>query len=101
MTSPREYQAISPSRPDIERTGVHHWITSSADARSRFVRPAFLNCLAAYCTAHRDKLVLVPELAASKGTRTDGTVRDALRMGRSNWEARDNRGFQQGGRRLE
>ena len=41
--------------------------------------------------------MLVPELAASKGTRTDGTVRDALRMGRSNWEARDNRGFQRGG----
>ena len=41
MISPREYQAISPSRPDIERTGVHHWITSSADARSR-VRPSGL-----------------------------------------------------------
>ena len=33
--------------------------------------------------------MLVPELAASKGMRPDGTVRNALRMARGNWEARD------------
>ena len=55
------------------------------------LRPASQNCLAAYCAAHKDKLVLVPELAASKGMRPDGTVRDALRMARGNWEARDSR----------
>ena len=53
------------------------------------IRPAFQNCLAAYCAAHRDKLVLVPELATDKGTRPDGTVRDALRMARGYWEAKD------------
>ena len=53
------------------------------------IRPAFQNCLAAYCAAHRDKLVLVPELAASKGTKPDGTIRDALRMTRGYWEAKD------------
>ena len=53
------------------------------------IRPAFQNCLAAYCAAHRDKLVLVPELATDSGTRPDGTVRDALRMARGYWEAKD------------
>ncbi len=51
------------------------------------IRPAFQNCLAAYCAAHRDKLVLVPELTASRGAKPDGTVRDALRMTRGYWEA--------------
>ena len=53
------------------------------------IRPAFQNCLAAYCAAHKDKLTLVPELATDKGTRPDGTVRDALRMARGYWEAKD------------
>ena len=53
------------------------------------IRPAFQNCLAAYCAAHREKLVLVPELASSRGNRPDGTVRDALRMARGYWEAKD------------
>ena len=53
------------------------------------IRPAFQNCLAAYCAAHREKLVLVPELASSKGNRPDGTIRDALRMARGYWEAKD------------
>ena len=53
------------------------------------IRPAFQNCLAAYCAAHRDKLVLVPELATTKGTKPDGTIRDSLRMTRGYWEAKD------------
>ena len=56
------------------------------------IRPAFQNCLAAYCAAHREKLVLVPELASSRGNRPDGTVRDALRMARGYWEAKDPHG---------
>ena len=53
------------------------------------IRPAFQNCLAAYCGAHKEKLVLVPELASSKGNKPDGTIRDALRMARGHWEAKD------------
>ncbi len=53
------------------------------------IRPAFQNCLAAYCAAHREKLVLVPELASSRGNKPDGTIRDALRMARGYWEAKD------------
>ena len=53
------------------------------------IRPAFQNCLAAYCAAHKEKLVLVPELVSSKGNKPDGTIRDALRMARGHWEAKD------------
>ena len=51
------------------------------------IRPAFQNCLAAYCAAHKERLV--PELASSKGNKPDGTLRDALRMARGYWEAKD------------
>ena len=53
------------------------------------IRRAFQNCLAAYCAAHRERLVLVPELASSRGNKPDGTIRDALRMARGYWEAKD------------
>ena len=52
------------------------------------IRPAFQNCLAAYCRDHREKLVLVPELSAATGI-PDGTVKDALRMARGFWESKD------------
>ncbi len=55
------------------------------------IRPAFQNCLAAYCRDHRENLVLVPELAASAGVIPDGTVKDSLRMARGYWEAKDSR----------
>ena len=55
------------------------------------IRPAFQNCLAAYCRDHRDRLVLVPELPASSGVVPDGAVKDALRMTRGWWEAKDAR----------
>ena len=44
------------------------------------IRPAFQNCLTAYCHDHREKLVLVPELTARGGVYPDGTVKDSLRM---------------------
>ena len=53
------------------------------------IRPAFQNCRVACCAAHKEKRVLVPELAASKGMRTDGTVRDALHMAQGYWQAKD------------
>ena len=55
------------------------------------IRPAFQNCLAAYCRDHRERLVLVPELPAASGVVPDGAVKDALRMTRGWWEAKDAR----------
>ena len=52
-------------------------------------RPAFQNCLSAYCHDHRERLGLVPELATSRGVVPDGTVKDGLRMARGYWEAKD------------
>ena len=52
------------------------------------IRPAFQNCLDAYCRDHREKLVLVPELR-SGAVIPDGTVKDTLRMARGYWEAKD------------
>ena len=53
------------------------------------IRPAFQNCLSAYCHDHRERLGLVPELATSRGVVPDGTVKDGLRMARGYWEAKD------------
>ena len=53
------------------------------------IRPAFQNCLAAYCGNHREKLALVPELPVPSGVVPDGTVKDTLRMARGFWEAKD------------
>ena len=80
-----------PSFPNIERyrASLSELIQAGGSDNELNIRPAFQNCLASYCAAHRDKLVLVPELAASKGTKPDGTVRDALRMTRGHWEAKD------------
>ena len=52
------------------------------------IRPAFQNCLDAYCRDHRERLVLVPELRAG-AVIPDGTVKDTLRMARGYWEAKD------------
>ena len=52
------------------------------------IRPAFQNCLDAYCREHREKLALVPELWAGSVI-PDGTVKDSLRMARGFWEAKD------------
>ena len=53
------------------------------------IRPAFQNCLAAYCADHPEWLVLVPELRSDHSNKPDGTVRDSLRMTRGLWEAKD------------
>ncbi len=53
------------------------------------IRPAFQNCLAAYCVDHSERLVLVPELRSDRSNKPDGTVRDSLRMTRGLWEAKD------------
>ncbi len=53
------------------------------------IRPAFQNCLDAYCREHKEKLVLIPELKAVGNVIPDGTVKDTLRMARGYWEAKD------------
>ena len=53
------------------------------------IRPAFQNCLDAYCREHKEKLVLIPELKAVGNIIPDGTVKDTLRMARGYWEAKD------------
>ena len=80
-----------PTYPNIENyyASLAELIEAGGSDNELNIRPAFQNCLATYCAAHRDKLVLVPELAAAKGTKPDGTIRDALRMTRGYWEAKD------------
>ncbi|MDE2780766.1 MAG: N-6 DNA methylase [Chloroflexota bacterium] len=53
------------------------------------IRPAFQNCLDAYCREHRERLVLIPELKTAGNVIPDGTVKDTLRMARGYWEAKD------------
>ena len=79
-----------PPFPNVEQyyASLSHLIEAGGSDNELNIRPAFQNCLAAYCAAHKDKLVLVPELRATGGV-PDGTVRDSLRMTRGYWEAKD------------
>ena len=80
-----------PAYPHIERyhAELTQLVEFGGSARELNIRPAFQNCLAAYCAAHRERLALVPELRTPKGVIPDGTVKDALRMARGYWEAKD------------
>ena len=64
-------------------------IRSGGSDNESNIRRAFENCLDAYCSEHRDRLVLVPELPTANGVIPDGTVKDGLRMARGYWEAKD------------
>ena len=88
----RVYHRIDmPALPNIERyyASLAELIEVGGSDNELNIRPAFQNCLAAFCAAHRDKLVLVPELRAPSGIVPDGTVLDSLRMTRGLWEAKD------------
>ena len=80
-----------PNYPHIERyyAELAELVQFGGSDSEQNIRRAFENCLAAYCAAHKERMVLVPELASSKGNKPDGTVRDALRMARGYWEAKD------------
>ena len=80
-----------PDHPNIDRyyADLAELIELGGSDNELNIRPAFQNCLAAYCSAHKEKLLLVPELTSSKGNKPDGTIRDALRMARGYWEAKD------------
>ena len=76
--------------PHIERYHEHLSQLLEAGGYSEMhLRFAFQNCLDSYCRDHREKLVLVPELALPSGLQPDGTVKDSLRMARGYWEAKD------------
>ena len=80
-----------PDYPHIQRyhAALSQLVAAGGSARELNIRPAFQNCLAAYCAAHRERLTLVPELRAPGGVIPDGTVKDSLRMARGYWEAKD------------
>ena len=85
------HKVAMPALPNIERyyASLAELIEVGGSDNELNIRPAFQNCLAAYCAAHRDRLVLVPELRAPSGIIPDGTVLDSLRMTRGLWEAKD------------
>ena len=79
-----------PTYPHIERYHAYlgELIEAGGSDNELNIRPAFQNCLAAYCNDHRERLTLVPELPGPGGI-PDGTVKDSLRMARGYWEAKD------------
>ena len=80
-----------PSYPHIEeyRTKLQDLIELGGSDNEENIRPAFQNCLDAYCRDHRERLILIPELKTSPSNKPDGTVKDSLRMARGYWEAKD------------
>ena len=78
------YPHIEQYRKDLERI-----IAFGGSTNELTIKPAFRKCLAAYCREHRERLMLLDELAAHGGVRPDGTVKDSLRMARGYWEAKD------------
>ena len=82
-----------PSYPHIERyrADLDRILEYGGSDRELNIRPAFQNCLAAYCGDHKERLALVPELPVPSGVVPDGTVKDTLRMARGYWEAKDSR----------
>ena len=80
-----------PSYPHIEAYYARHreLVEFGGSDNELNIRPAFQNCLDAYCREHKEKLVLIPELKATGNVIPDGTVKDTLRMARGYWEAKD------------
>ena len=79
------YDHIKRYRADLDRL-----IEFGGSDNEQSIRPAFQNCLDAYCREHRERLMLVPELRTGNVI-PDGTVKDSLRMPRGYWEAKDTR----------
>ena len=86
-----EYNPYMPSYLHIEkyRAKLQELIEFGGSDNEENIRPAFQNCLDAYCHDHREQLVLIPELKTSPSNKPDGTVKDSLRMARGYWEAKD------------
>ena len=86
-----EYNPYMPSYLHIEeyRAKLQELIEFGGSDNEENIRPAFQNCLDAYCHDHREQLVLISELKTSPSNKPDGTVKDSLRMARGYWEAKD------------
>ena len=78
------YRHIRRYHEDLERL-----VTAGGSDNELSIRRAFENCLDAYCREHSDGLTLVAEQRTAAQVIPDGTVRDALRMARGYWEAKD------------
>ena len=80
-----------PAFPHIERyhRELAELIEFGGADNEENIRPAFLNCLGAYCADHAERLVIVTELRTDRSNKPDGTIRDSLRMTRGLWEAKD------------
>ena len=80
-----------PDYPHIERyhADLTQLIEFGGSDSELNIRPAFQNCLAAYCGDRKERFALVPELRTPSGIVPDGTVKDSLRMARGYWEAKD------------
>ena len=78
------YRHIRRYREDLERL-----VAAGGSDSELNIRRAFENCLDAYCREHSDGLTLVAEQRTAAQVIPDGTVRDALRMARGYWEAKD------------
>ena len=80
-----------PSYPHIEEyhAELTRIIEFGGSDNELSIRPAFQNCLKAYCDNHREKFALVMELRTPSGVVPDGTVKDSLRMAHGYWEAKD------------
>ena len=78
------YRHIRRYREELDRLKA----ASGSDSELN-IRRAFENCLDAYCREHSDGLTLVAEQRTPAQVIPDGTVRDALRMARGYWEAKD------------
>ena len=78
------------SYPHIERyhADLQRLLEFGGSDNEQSIRRAFAVCLDSYCRDHRDKLALIDELSAGPNI-PDGTVKDALRMARGYWEAKD------------
>ncbi len=85
--------SVMPDYPHIEAYYVkwQELVAFGGSVNELNTRPAFQNCLDAYCLDHKEKLGLVPELPFAPGVIPDGTIKDTLRMARGYWEAKDSR----------
>ena len=84
------YNKAMASYPHIERyhADLQRLLEFGGSDNEQSIRRAFAVCLDSYCRDHRDKLALIDELSAGPNI-PDGTVKDALRMARGYWEAKD------------
>ena len=80
-----------PAYPHIEKyhADLARLQEFGGSANEQNIRRAFAVCLSSYCRGHAANLELVEELRHRPGVIPDGTVKDAMRLPRGHWEAKD------------